>query len=157
MIKKNIRMLALAFVVVFLPACVNTLDVRTDPSQLPSRAEAVAWLNDYAQKRRGTFRGTEKEFRNARYTVQPYNCDVKNTKLGTLLVECTNAIQGTSGIGRATRTVKIELARFNPENDAEAIAIIERLMVLGVTYASTDPIAPKECFKDGINCPSGLR
>lgn len=136
-------------------AACTTLDVKTDLDELPSRDDSVSWLNNYFIEKDKQLIVSKEMLQAPRKAAPPYRCIVEYTTAGFMNVACSGTRSGRIGSGGQASGSFKELVRWSTTSQAEAIAVIENLMVLGVRYNKVDRLIPQECFRSNKGCPPG--
>jgi hypothetical protein len=135
-------------------AACTALDVRTELEELPTRDESVAWLNNYFKEKNKKLVVSKDLLRAPRRGAPPYRCIVEHTAAGFMNVNCSGTSGGIISTGRSSGTFT-ELVRWSTSSEAEAIQVIEHLIVLGVKYNKIERLIAQECFRSNKDCPPG--
>ena len=147
------------FLVITLLACsfaaCTTLDVRTDLDELPSRDNSVVFLNNYFKEKNKKIIVSKDLLRAPRKGAPPYRCITQYTFSGVLNLTCSATTGGIISSRNKNSGSFKELVRWSTNSEAEAIQVIEHLMVLGVRYNKVERLVAQECFRSNKGCPPG--
>ena len=148
------RFAVIALLASSFTAC-TALDVRTDLDELPSRDESVVFLNNYYKEKNKKLIVSKDLLRAPRRAAPPYRCITEYAVSGTMNITCSATTSGIISSGRRSSGSFKEVVRWSVNSEAEAIQVIEHLIVLGVKYNKIERLVAQECFGSNKGCPPG--